>query len=292
MSTISRRSFVLASLAVLTIPRMARAAVASPVRFGMITDTHYADYESRDIRHYRESLGKMRECVDRLNEHELDFVIELGDFVDGSRRPAKEDAAEWLERIEAELARFKGPRYHVLGNHDMESFAKSEVLSHVENTGIEPTRSYYSFDHGGIHFVVLDANFRHDGEPYERYNFHWTDANVPEAELAWLKADLAAARGPIVGFSHQLFDGEGDAYVKNAAVVRKILESSGRTLAVFQGHHHAGKYSQIENVHYYTMKAMVEGSGTGNNAYAVVDIQPERIVIEGYQRAVGRTLAR
>ncbi len=292
MTIVSRREFVLASLTTLAIPRLASASSPSPVRFGMLADSHYADYESRDIRHYRESLAKMRKCIDSLNEHELDFVIELGDFVDGSRHPSKDDATEWLERIEAELARFKGARYHVLGNHDLESFAKSEVLSRVENTGVEPARSYYSFDRGGVHFIVLDANYRGDGTAYERNNFHWTDANVAEAEIEWLKADLAVSQLPAVVFSHQLLDGEGATYVKNAAAAREVLQSSGRTLAVFQGHHHAGKYSQVEKIHYYTMKAMVEGSGPGTNAYAIVDVQPERIVVEGYERAVGRTMVR
>ena len=292
MTVISRREFVLTSLAVLTIPRFARASSPSPVRFGMLTDSHYADYEARDIRHYRESLTKLQACIDSLNEHKVDFVIELGDFVDGSRHPAKDDAARWLDRLEAVLSQFKGPRYHVLGNHDMESFAKGEVLAHVENTGIDPERSYYSFDRGGIHFIVLDANFRNDGVAYERNNFHWTDANIPEAEIDWLKKDLAVSKGPVIAFSHQLFDGEGSTYVKNAAAVRDVFQSSGRTLAVFQGHHHAGKYSQIDNIHYYTLKAMVEGEGLDNNAYAIVDIQPDRIVVEGYQRAVGRTMPR
>lgn len=292
MTVVSRRDFVLTSLAVLTFPRFARASSSSSARFGMLTDLHYADYDSRGIRYYRESLRKTQECVASLNERELDFVIELGDFVDGSRHPSKEDATEGLDRIEAALARFKGPRYHVLGNHDMESFAKSEVLSRVENTGIDPGRSYYSFDRGGVHFVVLDANYRNDGTPYERNNFDWTDANIPGAEIDWLKADLAASQGPVVVFSHQLFDGEGNTYVKNAAAVRDVFESSGRTLAVFQGHHHSGKYSQIEAIHYYTLKAMVEGSGPSNNAYAIVDIQPDRIVVEGYERAVGRIMVR
>ena len=41
----------------------------------------------------------------------------------------------------------------------------------------------------------------------------------------------------------------------------KILHASGKVLAVFQGHHHSGSYSNIAGIHYYTLKALVEGSG-------------------------------
>ena len=52
------------------------------------------------------------------------------------------------------------------------------------------------------------------------------------------------------------------------------LEASGRVLAVFQGHHHAGGYRQISGIHYCTLRAMVEGPGQDNNAFAVVDALP------------------
>ncbi|MCF7963695.1 MAG: hypothetical protein K9M08_23390, partial [Pirellula sp.] len=48
--------------------------------------------------------------------------------------------------------------------------------------------SVHSFDRGDFHFVVLDACFRNDGEPYGRKNSKWNDANIPAAELEWLQA--------------------------------------------------------------------------------------------------------
>jgi len=93
-------------------------------------------------------------------------------------------------------------------------------------------------------------------------------------------------------FLHQLLDGEGNIYVNNAAAVRKVLEASCNTLAVFQGHHHRGGYSRIEDIHYYTLRAMVEGSGPENSAYAIVEVRPERILVKGYRQAAGRTMTR
>lgn len=292
MTRFTRRKFVFASLAVLATPRRVLCAGDSAARFGMVTDSHYADSEPRGTRYYRESLVKMRECVESMNEHGVEFLIELGDFKDEGAPPEEEETLRFLEEIEAEFARFAGPRYHALGNHDIDSISKQQFLSRIENTGIDATRTYYSFDCGGVHFVILDANFRGDGTPYDRGNFDWTDANVPDEQIEWLRRDLATSDLPAIVFVHQRLDGEGDVFINNAAAIRDALEASGKTLAVFQGHHHAGGYSQIEGIHYYTLKAVVEGSGLENSAYAIVEIQPDRIVVAGYRRALSRRMDR
>ena len=292
MRDLSRRQFVLTSLTILTLPRAARGARRSSLRFGMLTDSHYADYASRGNRHYRESLAKMRECVDSMQEQGVEFLIELGDFNDGAAKPPVEDALRFLARIEAEFARFDGPRYHVLGNHNMDALSKPQVLSQIRNTGIDPERSFYCLDHAGLRCIVLDANFRADGVAYEQGNFQWTDANIPAAQLEWLAQQLDASPHPVIVFIHQLLDGEGNIFVNNAAEVRQLLEASGKTLAVFQGHHHSGSHRQLNGIHYYTLRAMVEGSGAENSSYAVVDVEPDQIVVEGYRRAVDQTMPR
>jgi hypothetical protein len=231
----------------------------------------------------------MAECVELMNKQEVNFLIELGDFKDQDEPPLEANTMTYLQAAEAVLQRFTGSTYHVLGNHDMDSISKAQFLANVENTGIAPDASYYGFDVNGLHFVVLDANFSSDGTAYDHGNFSWTDAIVPQAELDWLRQDLASANGPVIVFVHQLLDSTGSYYVGNAAAVRQILEASGKVLAVFQGHHHSGTYSQIRGIHYYTLKAVVEGSGPQNNAYAIVEVHPDRsITVSAYRQAVRR----
>ncbi|OHB65063.1 MAG: hypothetical protein A2Y76_13295 [Planctomycetes bacterium RBG_13_60_9] len=237
-------------------------------------------------RFYRESLGKLSECVDRMNAERVDFLIELGDFKDENRPPVEEMTLLHLRDIEAVFQRFQGPAYHVLGNHDMDSISKQQFLARVENTGIDPARSYYSFEVKGLHFIVLDANYQADGSDYDHGNFNWTDSNVPAQELDWLEQDLAASHDPVIVFIHQLLDGKGPVYVKNAPEVHRILKASGRVLAVFQGHHHEGEYSRIDGIPYYTLKAVVEGHGQDNNSYAIVEVQPDQsVIVTGYHKA-------
>lgn len=262
------------------------------IRFGIVTDCHYADADPVGTRFYRESLGKLAECVDRMNAEKVDFLVELGDFKDENRPPVEEKTLLHLQKMEAVFRRFHGRRYHVLGNHDMDSISKQQFLSRVENVGVNAGRSYYSFDVRGLHCLVLDANYRSDGSDYNHGTFDWTDASIPTRELAWLRQDLAASRGPVVVFIHQLLDGTGSVYVKNAPEVRQILETSGRVLAAFQGHHHPGAYSHINGLHYYTLKGMIEGHGEDNNAYAIVEVQSDQnITITGYRKATSVELA-
>ena len=51
-------------------------------------------------------------------------------------------------------------------------------------------------------------------------------------------------------FVHQCLDVIPPFGVKNGPEVRKILEDSGKVLAVLQGHYHWGNYQEIGGLHY------------------------------------------
>jgi len=281
-----------ASLAALSLS-CARLTRSKPrtTRFGIVTDCHYADADAAGRRFYRESPDKLTECVELMNAENVDFLIELGDFKDQNTPPVEHKTLSYLETVEKVFQGFEGPTYHVLGNHDLDSISKEQFLARVENTGIDSRRSYYSFDVNRLHFVVLDADYKTDGAEYDHGNFNWTDANIPPEEMDWLRGDLAATSGPAIVFTHQLLDGTGSVYIKNAAQVRQILEASGKVLAVFQGHHHAGSYTNIAGIHYYTLKALIEGTGPENNSYAIAEARPDgNIIVTGYRRAETRSL--
>jgi hypothetical protein len=296
--SLTRRQFLGTSGAVLAGAAWSRFSHAQadepgPVRFGIVADCHFADREPAGARHYRDSLDKLAACVAEMNRERVDFLVELGDFKDQDTPPVESRTLEYLERIEGVFRKFEGPRYHVLGNHDMDSISKAQFLARVENAGIPSERSYYSFDLRGIHGVVLDANFTREGANYDKGNFDWTDANVPAEQLEWLKKDLDAARDPVVVFVHQRLDGEGNVFVNNADEVRGVLEGSGKVLGVFQGHDHAGAYNAINGIHNYTLRAVVEGAGLESNSYAIVEVSPDgELDVTGFGRAVSHDLAR
>ena len=263
------------------------------LRFGMISDVHYADREPAGNRFYRQSLAKTKEAVDQMNREKLDFAIELGDFKDMDATPNEANTLKYLSDIESVFQQFNGPTYHVLGNHDMDSISKAQFLERVENTGISKSKSYYSFNLTGFHLVVLDGNFTGEGKPYNHGNFHWEDALIPSEETAWLKGDLAQNKLPVIVFIHQMLDDSKNVKhaVRNASEVRQILEQDGNVRCVFQGHVHEERYSLINGIHYYSVNAAVDGDGPENSAYMIVEVYKDgSLKIDGFRRATDREI--
>jgi predicted phosphodiesterase len=253
------------------------------LKIGLITDLHYADKDPAGSRHYRETLVKLEEAGLYFERHSPTFVVELGDLIDAADGVDVEKG--YLSTINREFSAICPERHYVLGNHCVDTLTKEEFL-----TAVEQQRSFYSFDRSGFHFVVLDSCFRSDGQPYQRKNFHWTDANIPVAELEWLQKDLQASDQPVIVFAHQRLDVSNNHGVKNNAEIRKILETSGRVLAVFQGHSHQNDLNTIAGIHYCTLVAMVEGSGADNNGYSLLEIEPDGTIhLTGFRKQKSHT---
>lgn len=248
------------------------------LRVGLVTDLHYADKAPAGTRHYRETLAKLEEAAQKFEQDQATMLVELGDLIDAADSVNLEQA--YLTEVNREFSKICKDRHYVLGNHCVDTLKKEEFLG-----GVEQKKSYYSFERGHIHFVVLDSCFRSDGEPYGRKNFQWTDANVPAAELEWLKSDLELSRKPVIVFAHQRLDVSNNHGVRNNADVRKTLESSGKVLAVMQGHSHQNDLKEIRGIHYCTLVAMVEGSGAENNGYSLMDIEPNGTIhLNGFRK--------
>ncbi|WZO96267.1 metallophosphoesterase [Isosphaeraceae bacterium EP7] len=259
---------------------------APRVRVGLITDLHYADKAPAGTRHYRETLAKLDEAARQFEQDKPAFLVELGDLIDAADSVDVE--LGYLRTIEGKFSAICKDRHYVLGNHCVETLRKEEFLGDVGQA-----TSYESFDRGGIHFVVLDACFRGDGKPYGRKNSKWDDANIPAAELEWLEGDLKANDKPVVVFAHQRLDVSNAHGVKNNGEVRKVLEASGRVLAVFQGHSHQNDLKEIGGIHYCTLVAMVEGSGAENSGYSLLEIGSDgTIELTGFRKQKGHTWER
>lgn len=280
---LGRRAFLKNGTLVLAATSLSSARVfadedAPRLGVGLITDLHYADKSPAGTRHYRETLAKLEEAAKQFARDKPAFVVELGDLIDAADSVDVEQS--YLKTVNREFSAICNERHYVLGNHCVDTLKKEEFLG-----GVEQKKSYYSFDRGGFHFVVLDSCFRSDGEPYGRKNFQWTDANIPAAELEWLEGDLKANDKPVIVFAHQRLDVSNHHGVKNNADVRKVLESSDRVLAVFQGHSHQNDLKEVGGIHYCTLVAMVEGSGAENNGFSLMEIEPNgTIQLTGFRK--------
>ena len=283
---LSRRAFLKNGVLVLSssavIPGAAIGGDKTPaLQIGLVTDLHYADKPPAGTRHYRETPAKLAEAAAEFSKNKPAFLVELGDFIDAADSVKTE--LGYLKKINRDFSAICKNRHHVLGNHCVYTLTKKEFLETVGQK-----KSYYSFDSGNFHFIVLDSCFRTDGQPYGRKNFEWTDPNIPKAELDWLRADLKSTSKKTVVFAHQRLDVSSVYGVKNAPAVRKILEDSKQVLAVFQGHSHENDHKEIGGIHYCTLVAMIEGSGVSHNGYSVMKLSDDgSIRLDGFRNQGG-----
>jgi 3',5'-cyclic AMP phosphodiesterase CpdA len=272
---LSRRSFVLAGLAPV-------AAAASRVSFGVIADVHH---------------GLMPDAHDRLRaflaaarDRRPDFLIQLGDFCHSAAQ-AQEFLRTWREA--------PGTRYSVLGNHDMDHGSKRQIMD-----GLGMAHSYYSFDAGGFHWIVLDCNHLYrDGRfsDFEKGNYFidsrqrdWVNADQAE----WLEYDLAATALPAIVFSHQPVESPWDRESPpQRRKVREVIAASrargrGRVVAAFAGHDHVDTHRRSGGVDYFFVNSASyfwAGEKYGGMAkyrdpvFAFVTIGNGTVVIEGRQ---------
>lgn len=263
---------------------------AEPLRIGVVTDVHAHDTESpvehKVMSNYAQRLSAF---VDAMNAWPADAVVELGDLVNGafvlgadygdpSRIP------QILDGALASLGRLACPTHYVLGNHDLYDLSKGEFLA-----AIGRDERYCSFDLGGFHFVVLDAEYNDPGEDDYDHVFMRVKCRIPLHEIDWLRQDLAETVLPTIVFIHQPLDSEFDVNaggppVVNNAEVRGLLSGSGVVAAVFQGHDHDNRYQEIDGVHYVTFAAMVDHTDPTPPTWAQVtlDAASRTITIDGF----------
>ncbi|MCL3782022.1 alkaline phosphatase [Prolixibacteraceae bacterium JC049] len=244
-----RREFIKVSLAASTtlILPLSGSSIGAPknkVNFGICADVHH------DIMH--DAPNRLQQFIQEASNNNLDFIIHLGDFC----RPY-----EYNQPFMDIWNSYNGKRYHTLGNHDMDGgFSREQVVDFWKAKG-----KYYSFDHKGYHFIVLDGN---DKNPslnrsggYARF--------VGKEQLQWLKDDLSATSLPCIVFSHQSFDTNDDG-VENGEKIRALFEKANKAagfnkvIAAFSGHHHTDYANQINGIYYIQINSM-SYNWLGNN---------------------------
>jgi len=289
-----RRQMWLLPVAVLLVALPASASDGAVLRIGIVADIHAHDTDSPlEGKYMSHTAERLTAFTDAMNTWPADLIIELGDFVNGwvilgadpgdpGRIP---DLLEWADSL---LAQFHGPRYHVIGNHDVYNLDKTQYR---ERLGLDAT--FYSFDAGAFHFVVLDVQFDVGGRDLA-HTYTGVAGAVPTEELEWLRDDLAATDRPTIVCVHQPLDSDvpewGRPLVSNAPEVRRVLAESGVVIAVFQGHEHANRAAQIDGIHYVTFEALVDQGTAPSWAHVTLDASQRTIEIVGVGEQVDRLL--
>lgn len=247
----------------------------------LITDVHHgentnyphhggADYVNQFGEQFKDFVPLLRAEMEKC-----DLVVNIGDFIHDEN--AEKDIETYKEAMS--LLASKAQTKHVLGNHDARNIPREVWLSLV---GEEKT--YYSFDLGGYHHVILDGNSAERRGPIY----------LSEEQLVWLESDLGQTNLKTIVYCHFPLDNqsmEGNYYfqdkpergsVNNKFFVRNILQKSGKVLAVFNGHTHFYHQEVIKDIIYTTLPSFSENDSAGhpNAEYLVATIDNDDVKTE------------
>jgi 3',5'-cyclic AMP phosphodiesterase CpdA len=228
-------------------------APAGSFRLAYISDSHLYEKDVND----RFVRGLLR-AVDDVNalDPQPDFVLYGGDLAQLGRPKELELGASILKNL-------KAPVRMMVGEHDwfLDMGAKWKELFG------EPT---YSFDHKGVHFVVLQSVYEED---------FWTARNMTPMERMqtvagldngiqgrfmvgapqrdWLEQDLAKLPDtkPLVVFSHSplyKYYRPWNFWTEDAEQVQALL-GRFRNVTVLHGHTHQLLTNRVGNIHFHGM---------------------------------------
>ncbi len=198
----------------------------------------------------RDAAEAFKTVIDTANQLEADFIISGGDQIFDVMRGNFERSDSLFTMLKAATEKFNKPFYPCIGNH--------ELFGIYEESPEDPThpdykygmyeryfgKSYYSFDHKGWHFIVLNSI----DERNQRYI-----GIINEEEMEWLKQDIAgldpetpiaiALHIPLISVQTQIYPRKpitevpNDKWVSNRNEVLDLFKELNLKL-VLQGHMH------------------------------------------------------
>ncbi len=176
-------------------------------------------------------------AIDTANKLNADFVITGGDQVFDVMRGNLPRADSLFQLYRKCIESFNMPVYNTVGNHDLYGI--------YEEGGISPSdpdfkygmfrryfgEPYYSFDHKGWHFIVLNDLDINKERSYISV--------IGEDQIAWLKNDLSKvdSKTPIVVSLHiPMFSAFSDVFEENISSPRPTVSNRHEVMRIFENH--------------------------------------------------------
>ncbi|HUL79400.1 MAG TPA: metallophosphoesterase [Vicinamibacteria bacterium] len=262
----SRREFLKGAAAAaaagvvpMSVVKLAFADAAQDFTFAYISDAHIQQISGAKFVHNWDR-GLIRAVAEtNLLNPKPDFVMFGGDLGQLGRKAELDHGAEMLSKL-------RYPLHCVMGEHDY-YLDLGEYWSKLFGP------HHYTFDHKGVHFVVLNSILTYDDWTYNRWpsaeqrmlemagldNPNGSPFMVGEKQRAWLQADLDKVdkATPVVVFSHsplqKLYKG-WNFWTEDAEEVQALLKPFEKVNVIY-GHVHQIQYNQIGKIAFNAVMA-------------------------------------
>jgi 3',5'-cyclic AMP phosphodiesterase CpdA len=207
--------------------------------FAQLSDTHWG-FTGPEAN--PDAAGTLPKAVAAVNELKIqpDFIVFTGDLTHTTEDPKERrrrlgEFKEIVSKLKVQDVRF------MPGEHDG-SLDRSKAFQEFFGS------THYTFDHKGVHFIVLD-------------NVSDPRGRIGDEQLQWLDADLKKqqANAKIVVFTHRpLFDlyPQWDWATADGSQATKILMQQAN-VTVFYGHIHQEHHHMTGHIAHHAAKSLI-----------------------------------
>jgi len=268
--------------------------------FGLIGDVQFAldtrygtNWTKTETRYFWDAINKLKLAVASWNKYPLDFIVNLGDLLDGRNRKAGTLDKAWKQCAD-ELAKLKCKRrFDMVGNHELYCWGCQKNFPKELNVTNDEGRGWYSHQPSkGWRVVILDSfalsaipgseneketlNFLKSknpniaggssdwraGLPKEKLHYLPYNGGLGEIQRRWLDEQLGEAsrlHERVIIFTHvelvRTRDFQDTLIFDNDELVKILRKYKGVVHTIFTGHHHDGGYIYVESlgVHSYNI---------------------------------------
>lgn len=195
--------------------------------------------------------GVFEKAVGKLNLLQPEFVMSVGDLIEGYSTDAADVNRQWDE-FQGIIRGLEMPFFYVPGNHDHSNPVQAAIWR--ERFGL----SHHSFVYRDVLFLCLNAQ---DG----------TTHRISEAQVQWVRDTLAAhpeVRWTLVFLHTPLWEEE---YTDKSGWPAIEAALQGRKYTVFAGHYHDYLRRVRHDSRYYILATTGGGSALRGPAYGEFD---------------------
>lgn len=224
-----------------------------------------------------------------INQLKPDIIIGGGDYIDGGFDSTRSAMAPHWDIYMRMRRALEADHYPVIGNHDITGalIYADPHRDYRDRMGI--ARTWYAFDAGGYHFIMLDSMTIVGGElGYE--------GRIDAEQMAWLQSDLARTpkSTPIILTLHMplltnvfaatkgnsVLAPANRVMVDNLAILGLFAEH--RLLLVLQGHLHVAEVIRWRNTTFITGGAVCANWWRGaylgtEEGFYVIDLEGDKV---------------